>query len=113
MVGTAGGVPWRVTSGNHSSQSTGSGTPAVGWGGRALAEETQKLRPQLFPPSPFDRPIAGRAAGDSQRAATAQSQLCTVIINSPARAIGPQAISVGAAYHYTRTPCGEIRADSA
>ena len=32
MVGTAGGVPWRVTSGNHSSQSTGSGTPAVGWG---------------------------------------------------------------------------------
>jgi len=29
-VGTAGGVPWRVTSGNHSSQSTGSGPPAVG-----------------------------------------------------------------------------------
>ena len=52
MVGTAGGVPWLVTSGNHSSQSTGSGTPAVGWRGRGFAEETQELRPQFIAPPP-------------------------------------------------------------
>ena len=56
MVGTAGGVPWLVTSGNHSSQSTGSGTPAVGWRGRGFAEETQELRPQFIAPPPFGRP---------------------------------------------------------
>ena len=56
MVGTAGGLPWRVTSGNHSSQSTGSGTPAVGWRDPGFAEETHGLRPQFIPPPPFGRP---------------------------------------------------------
>ncbi len=48
MVGTAGGVPWRVTSGNHSSQSTGSGTPAVGWGAEPWQKGTHRLRPQCY-----------------------------------------------------------------
>ena len=55
MAGTAGYLPWLVTSGNHSSQSTGRDSRDRSAEKSAGPSVPQEFGPRLIPPPPFDR----------------------------------------------------------